>query len=83
MAMTIPFPTTVTSRVRVAREKLRGALARARTTSRVARARAGYGAGMLSAAWGVGVLYGFGWSLISGGLVTAWSFLHLYPVDKP
>lgn len=51
------------------------------TTSRPVRARVGYAGGVAMAAWGVGVQFGFGWALMAGGLVTAGSFLLLYPVD--
>jgi hypothetical protein len=55
---------------------------RARAASRVARARAGCGAGLVCAAWGIGVLFGFGWALLAGGLAVSVSFLLLYPVDE-
>lgn len=58
------------------------AVARARASSRIVRARLGYGAGVAISAWGVGVVFGFGWALIVGGLVTSVSFLVLYPVDE-
>lgn len=83
MAMTFPFQAAVTSRTAVLRERVRAGVARANRTSRIARARAGYATGMLTASWGVGVLFGLGWSLLVGGVVASWSFLHLYPVDEP
>jgi hypothetical protein len=54
---------------------------RARSASRVARARVGYAAGLTTSAWGVGVLWGFGWTLIVGGIACSVSFLLLYDVD--
>jgi hypothetical protein len=53
----------------------------ARAASRLARARVGYGAGLVCAAWGAGVLFGFGWALLAGGVAVSVSFLLLYPVD--
>jgi len=71
-------------RARAAVERVRTAsAARVRRSSRVARARAGYAAGVASSAWGVGVVFGFGWALILGGVACSVSFLLLYPVDEP
>lgn len=85
--MAVAFPTAVVpwvSRVRAAVERVRtSAAARARRSSRVARARAGYASGVASAAWGVGVVFGFGWALIVGGIACSVSFLLIYPVDEP
>ena len=79
MAMTIPRVAPL--RLRIQKTAIEY-LDRAKATTRLARARAGYAAGMLTSAWGVGVLFGFGWALLAGGLVASWSFLHLYPVDE-
>jgi hypothetical protein len=56
---------------------------RACSASRVARARVGYAAGLGMSAWGIGVLWGFGWALVAGGLACSVSFLLLYDVDGP
>jgi hypothetical protein len=79
MAMTIPRVAPLRLRIQKAATDY---LTRAKATTRLARARAGYAAGMVTSAWGVGVLFGLGWALLAGGLVTSWSFLHLYPVDE-
>ncbi len=82
MAMSIPVTAPIAAKVDAARAAVSRVVARAGRVSRIARARIGYGAGVVSAAWGVGVLFGFGWFLIVGGVTAAWSFLHLYPVDE-
>jgi len=79
MAMTIPRVAPLRLRIQ---KTAAGYVARAKRSTRLARARAGYAAGVASAAWGVGVLFGFGWALLAGGLAASWSFLHLYPVDE-
>lgn len=79
MAMTIPRVAPLRLRIQ---KTATDYLARAKATTRLARARAGYAAGMFTTAWGVGVLFGFGWALLAGGLTASWSFLHLYPVDE-
>lgn len=79
MAMTIPAP--LTARATQVRTTVRSLVARYSQVSRLVRARVGYGAGMATSAWGVGVIWGVGPALVYGGLVAAWSFLHLYPVD--
>lgn len=82
MALTIPRVAPAFTRARAAAHaRVASTLARCQRTSRVVRARIGYAAGLLCSAWGVGVLFGFGWALIAGGLAAAWSFLNLYPVD--
>lgn len=85
VALTISAPRAVRFRRQV-RQRLvswrDSAVARARASSRVLRARIGYGAGVAVSAWGVGVVFGFGWALIIGGLATSVSFLVLYPVDE-
>jgi hypothetical protein len=55
----------------------------ASSASRVARARVGYATGLGCSAWGVGVLWGFGWALLVGGVACSTSFLLLYDVDGP
>ena len=86
MAIALPPPSWPLVRGRItktARSIAATITARVRVLSRLTRVRLGYAAGLAVTAWGVGVLFGFGWSLLVGGVVTSWSFLHLYPVDEP
>jgi hypothetical protein len=81
MALTIPRVASWRQHLIYRRQQVAAAVARAKAVTRVARARAGYAAGMAVTTWGIGVIWSLGPALIFGGLVTAWSFLHLYPVD--
>lgn len=79
MAMTIPRATPLLVRTRTAAT---AAVSHVKATSRIVRARIGYGTGVATSTWGVGVLFGFGWALVLGGVATSMSFLVLYPVDE-
>ena len=83
MAITIPRAAPLRIRARtLVKATVSTLTTRAKRTSRLVRARIGYGTGLASTAWGVGVLFGFGWALVAGGIATSVSFLVLYPVDE-
>lgn len=86
MAIALPPPSWPLVRGRItktARSIAATITARVRVLSRLTRVRLGYAAGLAVTAWGVGVLFGFGWALITGGLSATVSFLLLVDVDSP